>query len=232
MEFSSLWRGTCSFRAGVTGGCWWPGLCQAGLHIVHGIKTWCLCLSVTAITGSRVMHSVPVYENTLFWVTLWFIFVDMNFWKPSLSFPFSALLGGSGFHTAPSNGLSVNPELPFSPILLNLFHLHPLPAQCAWAAGEGWGRVLPVPLNKRRRELPQMWAVPGVFVAGCKCHPWSLGSACWLHPRWPLQKGEKLSSAGTACSCCKQRGDIFKLPLECFGWHREWKELPGSHPFL
>lgn len=79
----------------------------------------------------------------------------MNFWKPSLSFPFSALLGGSGFHTAPSNGLAVNPELPFSPFLLNLFHLHSLPTQCAWAAGESWRCVLPVPLNIHRRELPQ-----------------------------------------------------------------------------
>lgn len=177
------------------------------------------------------MHSVPVYENTLFWVTLWFIFVDMNFWKLSLSFPFSALLGGSGFPTAPSNGFSVIPELPFSPIRLNLFHLHSLPTQCAWAAGEGWGCVLPGPLNKRRRELPQMWAVAGIFVAGCKCHPWSLGSACWLHPRWPLQRGEKQQLSHSLLLLHTPRS-IFKLPLEYFGWHCEWKKLTGSRPFL
>lgn len=38
----------------------------AQFHIVHGIQTWRLCCSVTAVTGSRVMHSVPVYENMLF----------------------------------------------------------------------------------------------------------------------------------------------------------------------
>lgn len=33
---------------------------------------------------------------------------------------------------------------------------------------------------RHRRELHQMWDVPGTFVAGCKCHPWSLESACWF----------------------------------------------------
>lgn len=44
------------------------------------------------------------------------------------------------------------------------------------------------PIEQTQEGAPQMWAVTGIFVAGCKCHPWSLGSACWLHPRWPLQR--------------------------------------------
>lgn len=180
------------------------------------------------------MHSVPVYENTLFWVTLWFISVDMNFWKPSLSFPFSALLGGSGFPTAPSNGLSVNPELPFSPIRLNLFHLHSLPTQCAWAAGEGWGRGAVSCLSH--------WTNAGGSSSDVSCHrhlcgrlqmpPLELRKCMLVASQVATAEREKHSSSGTACSCCTHWGDIFKLPLEYFGWHCKWKELIGSHPFL
>lgn len=221
--------GTCSFRTGVT----WPGLCQAWLHNY----LWNTGLVFVPFCHCHYWQQGNAQRSCV--------------WKHALLSHFVVYFCGYEF-------LETEPEFPIfcSPWGLRISHsskqwpfcqilsCHFLPS--CWICFTSTPCPHSVPGQQERAghvSCLSHWtnaggsclrcrAVPGIFVAGCKCHPWSLGSACWLHPRRLLQRGEKHSSSGTACSCCTHGGDIFKLPLECFGWHCEWKELTGSHPFL
>lgn len=159
------------------------------------------------IIGRRVIHSMHLYENMLFWVTLWFIFVDMNVWKTSLCFPFPTLLRSWGICTASSNGLSFNSALPFSPILMNLFYLYYLSMQVCldlqhWQCKQKEVRMCPVCPSEQgtagsfmRCEMSwaPLWQVTNATPGALEVHS-------GLSLRWPNAE-RKYSTSDTVYSC-------------------------------
>lgn len=251
--------GTCSLNARRDARLLLAGLCQrrtAALRVPH--QPGICAFLFPAIIGRRVIHSMQVYENMPLWVTLCFIFVDMNFWKRSLCFPFPTLPGGWGLDTASSSGLSFSFELEFSPLVLHLFYLCHLPMRCAGTS------ALAVWQQERGRDvsnlshptglwrgLHQMWHVveegPLVPMGGHEGMDHSstfgeppLAGSSMEADRWTWP----FTPAGCVVTVCRGRGcgDRFTWWAQCHaGWDSlspryqvclPWPQSPQDRPFL
>lgn len=175
--------------AGLTHDRWWWGLCWGGLPLsVHRIWTWYLCLFVHSrywqkgntqcacvwkhvllshfvfyFCGYESLETEPVFcifrspqgLGSSHSFKQWPFF---QFWAAVFSYPVEF----------------VSPTLPAHAVCLHMQHW--------WCRQQEWGGDVSCLSHwtGHRRELHQVWEVPGTFVAGCKCHPWSFGSACWF----------------------------------------------------
>lgn len=182
--------GTCSFRAGVA----WPGLCQAGLHN----STWHNCPWNADLVFVPFCHchywqqgnaqcfcvwKHALLSDSLCGLFLWIWISGNRAWVSR----FLLSLGAQDFTQLPAMAL------------LSILSCHFLPS--CWICFTCTPCPHSVPGQQERAGDVSClfhWTYTGgsclrrgIFVAGCKCHPWSLESACWLHPRWPLQRGEK-----------------------------------------
>lgn len=174
--------------AGGTRGCWWQGLCGEGCHSACGLETWYLCLFACSRCwqkGNTQYASVWKHVLLSHFVFYFCGYEFLEHWAYVSHFPLAS--GAGEFTQLQAMAFTSIPSSRFLPSCWICFTYAACPqCACTRSAGSAGSRRGPADVSclshgtRHRRDLLQVWDVPGTCGASCKRHPWSLGSTFWF----------------------------------------------------